>query len=339
MAEPVLRAAGPADDEGIRGLFAACFPDSPKADAAVLAWQYWDNPFAPVRSWVWEDDGEIVSHYAGLPVPLQLGDERGVAAIGVDAATAPSHRGKGLFEAIARAVYDDCGRHGMPVTLCFPNPNSLRGFVKAGGAPVGQLRTFVAPLDDEWVARRFKVPRAVAGAVRRVAFPSHARNGASEVFAPPPDVDDLWAATGGTAHGIARDAAWWRWRYEQHPHGLYRYFEARRHGRLVAAAATTVRDDFGGRFVYLLELLAEDRDAGRAVVGAVAAAAGDASGVAFATLDGTAPARTARAAGLRPLPRRLEPKPLHFGIADNCGDRADLVTVSWSLAWGDLDHL
>jgi predicted acetyltransferase len=93
-----------------------------------------------------------------------------VGAVGIDAATAPSHRGMGHIESLARAVYRDRGERGKPVTLCYPNANSLIGFVKAGGHPVGELRTFVLPVDDAWVAQRFHVPRVVASALRRVAF-------------------------------------------------------------------------------------------------------------------------------------------------------------------------
>lgn len=117
MGEPTLRAATESDDAALRALFEACFPHSPKARADVLRWQYWDNPFASPVSWVYEDAGEIVAHYAGMPVPITLDGLDATGAVGVDAATAPSHRGMGLFETLARSVYADGGTRGMPVTL------------------------------------------------------------------------------------------------------------------------------------------------------------------------------------------------------------------------------
>ena len=341
MGEPTLRAATADDDAGIRALFQACFPDSPKARADILRWQYWDNPFAPPVSWVYEDGGEIVAHYAGMPVPICVDGAPATGAVGIDAATAPSHRGMGLFESLARAVYADGGRLGLPVTLCYPNANSLRGFVKAGGHPVGALRTFVLPVDDEWVARRFHVPAFAASAVRRVAFGRTAPGDARRVDGGVPDgIDELWRATAPRPpNGILRDAAWWRWRYDGHPDRPYALYEARRDGRLAGAAATVVRDDFGGRFVYLLELLARDRAAARALVGAVVDDHRGVSGLATVGLDGSPVAVAARWAGLRPLPRRFEPKSLEFGIADNAGTRPDLASAAWSVAWGDLDHL
>jgi hypothetical protein len=293
---------------------------------------------------VWEDDGEIVSHYAGLPVPAIVAGEDTVAAVGVDAATAPSHRGRGLFESLARAVYEDCGSHGMAVTLCFPNDNSLRGFVKAGGHPVGRLETWVLPLDDAWVAARFHVPRVAARAARAIVFRGRRRAvtaSVQETDQPPDDLDDLWAdVRHHVAYGIARHGAWWRWRYAQRPGGDYRYFAVRAGGRLRGAAAVVVRDAFGGRFACVLELVAVDGDAAAALTRTIAdAVTADAVGLACVALPATETAQLARAAGFRRLPRRLEPKPLHFGVADNCGDRPNLALGPWSLAWGDLDHL
>jgi predicted N-acetyltransferase YhbS len=341
VGEPTLRAATVDDDGAIRALFAACFPDSPKARADVMDWQYWANPFATPVSWVYEDAGEIVAHYAGMPVPITVGGEDATGAVGVDAATAPSHRGQGLFETLARAVYRDGGERGMPVTLCYPNANSLRGFVKAGGHPVGVLRTFVLPVDDTWVARRFHVPRVVASLLRSAAFGRTRRGDATRVDGGVPGgLDDLWGAVAARSpNGVRRDAAWWRWRYDSHPDRPYRLYEVRRGARLAGAAATVVREDFGGSFVYLLELLAVDRDAARTLVGAVADDHADVSGLATVGLAGSPVAVAARGGALRPLPRRLEPKPLNFGIADNTGTRPDLAVAPWSVAWGDLDHL
>ena len=45
MSEPVLRAAGPGDDEAVAALIGEAFPGNPKARVEVLRWQYRDNPF------------------------------------------------------------------------------------------------------------------------------------------------------------------------------------------------------------------------------------------------------------------------------------------------------
>src|SRR2546423_6385455 len=143
MSGLVLRAAGPDDDEAIRRVIEASFPDNVKADADLLRWQYRANPFGPTVSWVWEDAGEVVAHYTSIPLPVVLGGKPAIVGEGIDAATAPSHRGQGLFEPLARALYEDTGRHGMPLTICYPNANSVAGITRAGREPIAQLPTFV----------------------------------------------------------------------------------------------------------------------------------------------------------------------------------------------------
>jgi hypothetical protein len=340
-----LRPAQPQDDRALRALFGCCFDASPKTDEAVVRWQYWENPFGEVRSWVWEDEGKLVAHYAGMPVPLLAAGVPAVGAVGIDAATLSSYRGQGLFEQLCTAVYRDCGEHGIPVTLCYPNANSLRGFVKAGGLPVGELATFVLATDADWLARRFHLPRPVAAVLAGVAFRAGARaparaGSARECEGVPSGIPTLWEEAGhATRWGIRRDRSWWEWRYERKPAADYRFFECREGGRLRGAAVTAERQDFGGRFVMLLELMTDGPEPARELVAAVARSAGDTNGVVTVALPGSPVAMAAREGGLRRLPPRLAPKPLHFGVADNLGNQSELRSAQWSVAWGDLDHL
>ncbi|HET6794410.1 MAG TPA: GNAT family N-acetyltransferase [Acidimicrobiales bacterium] len=339
---PKIRRAGPDDDPAIRSLLAEVFPANIKARAEVMTWQYWDNPFGAAHSWVAEDDGRIVAHYAGIALPGVLGGEAVTFAMGVDAATAPTHRGLGLFEQLARAVYLDCGQAGMPVTYCLPNPNSLRGFQKAGGQEVGRARVLVAPLDDAWAAGRFHVPTLAVRAARRTAFRLPADEAGCAAEAPPEGLDGLWATVAPSyPYSVARHGAWWSWRYGQRPERPYLFAESRASGRLEAAAAAMVREDLGGRFLCLLELMAVDRRAARRAVAALVRSAGvlGVVGVAATALSGSPHYRLATAAGLRPLPRRFEPQPMHVGVVDNAGTRPGLTGARWSMSWGDLDHL
>lgn len=338
-----LRAAGPEDADAIRAVLAASFAGNAKTDPAILAWQYWGNPFGPPRSWVAESEGRIVAHYAGACLPAQVDGSRATIAIGIDAATDPGFRGLGLFEQLARAVYADAGQAGHPVTYCLPNPNSLRGFRKAGGQDLGRARVLVAPLDAVWLAHRFHLPPQLARtAVRGLRV--RKGGGAEVVRSPSPDLDGLWTAV-APAHGngVRRDLSWWNWRYRDRPRDPgYVLLETRRAGRLAGAAALLLRGDLGGPMLCLLELLALDPAAARAIVShaatAVAPALG-AVGLATTALPGTPLERWARSSGLRRLPSRFEPAPMHVGLVDNLGTNPDITRHRWSLAWGDLDHI
>lgn len=340
--QPVLREARPGDEAGIDACLAESFPDNPKARREIRHWQY-HNPFGELCAWVYEDDGRIVGHYANYPVPCLLDGRVSRAGVAVDAAVSPDYQGRRMMRPLNEALYADSVAKGMRVSLAYPsNPIAVKGIRSAGWLEVARLRTLVLAVDDGWMAKRFHVPRAAASAIRVAAFRTGRGPAGDEVGAPPEGLDGLWAATlqaNDIRNGIIRDAAWWRWRYADSPMSAYRYFEARRGRELVGAAAVVVREDFGGRFAYLLELEAVDRDAGRAVLRAVTGNLRDVSGVATVAVDRGPLHRLATSAGLRTLPQRLEPKGLWFGFVDNDGTTAHLTQQPWHIVWGDLDHL
>lgn len=337
----VLRSAGADEDAELRAVVAGAFPDNPKVRAEITRWQWWDNPFGSTRAWVWDDAGQVVACYIAYPLPVLLAGRPSTAGLGVDAAILPSHQGRRLFRPLSEALYADCGAHGMPVTICYPNANSTVGITKAGWRPIARLRTHVLPLDDAWLADRFHLPRLAAVAARRTAFRTGATGlRAAEVGSVPEDIDALWSQVAPTvSYGVVRDAAWWRWRYAQHPDAPYRFFEVRRGGQLVGAAVALSREAFGGRFLNLLEMLTVDVEAARALTAAIAAAPDGAVGAALVAAPGSALDRLAPRAGFRRLPERLEPKPLLFGAVPNDGTVPDPAAVPWSVAWGDLDHI
>jgi hypothetical protein len=221
----------------------------------------------------------------------------------------------------------------------------VRGIAKAGWVQVSRQRVRVAATDPTWMAERFHVPVAAARLARAVVFrrPSAGGFTAEVVDAPPPDLDELWAAVEHDhPNGIARTAAWWQWRYAAHPEAAsrYGYLEVRDGGRLVAATVACVREELGGRFLSLLELLASDDRAARALVGAAMdGALGACDGVVLTCAPGSPLDRLAGAAGLRAVPRRLDPKPVYFGVVPHPTLLPDPTAVPWSTAWGDLDHI
>ncbi|MCU1373304.1 MAG: hypothetical protein JWO68_590 [Actinomycetia bacterium] len=342
MSELVLRPAGADDDEAIAFLIGDAFPGNPKSRLDVLRWQYRRNPFGSTASWVWDEDGRIVAHYSAYPMPYLLDGRPTVGGNAVDAAVAPSHQGRRLFTPLAEALYADCAARGMPIAVCYAsNPIAMKGVARAGVEWQPRLRTLVLAVHGAWLARRFHVPAAVGELARRAAFGLGRGPVGEEVDGPPEGLGVLWARTveaGGIANGVDRGASWWQWRYGHSPLGPYRFVELRRDGELVGAAVATVRDDFGGRFAYLLELQAVDAAAARSVLRRVAAIEGI-SGIATVAVDRGPLHRLAAGAGMRTLPQRLEPKGgAWYGLVDTTGGGRRL-DAPWHVGWGDMDHL
>jgi len=344
-----VRRAGPEDTEAICALLTAVFPDNPKADPALLAWQYWDNPYGETASWVAEDGGEIVAHYAAFPIPGVLDGQPATLAMGADAATAESARGRGMFTKLARAAWDDVAqRNGLRAVLAAPNPSSKPGALRSGMVQIADLPAFVRPVDPAWLAQRLGVPRPLVALGMRTVFRAKRPVGfvVAEVDGPPHGLDDLWGRTATEVHwGMRADAAWWDWRYAQRPPvrgepAGYRYVEARvPSGELVAACAAVHREAFGGRFVFVLDLLADDREAAAAVLNRLADDARGAVGLATVALPGSRVAHLVTGAGFGRLPRRLEPRPLHVGVVPFGEALGGVGQQPWQVSWSLLDHL
>lgn len=342
MSEAVLREGSIDDAKAISALLGRVFPDNAKSDEEILHWQYFGGPYGKPVIVVLEADGAIVGHYTSVRYPAKVEGEPTQVGIGIDAAIAPSHQGQRLFGPLASALYAATGRAGMPLTVCYPNENSVKGIARVGWQECGLLRTHLLPLDSGWYAERLRLPRAVVG-VGHLALSAHLPTFGyvvSESRGPDPEVDSVWKSVEPRVrNGVVRDFSWFRWRYGERPGGAYRYFSVRRRGSLCGVAVSAVRQQRGADFVYLLELMASSAGAARALVHAIADDARGAAGIVLATLPATSTSELAKRAGLWLVPARFEEKPLHFGAVDNLGAFGALRGWSWTLGWGDLDHL
>jgi hypothetical protein len=343
MTDAVLRRGSEADATGLCRLLARTFPDNAKSDEAILRWQYFGSPYGDPVIMVMDADGEIVGAYTSIRYPAKVDGEATQVGLGIDAAIDRSHQARGNFGPMASALYSATGEAGMPLTVCYPNQNSVKGIARVGWQEIGLLRTHLLPLDTSFYAQRSGMPRIVVAVGRRalkVRLPAIGY-AVSESDAPDADVDGLWKILEpAVRNGVIRDHRWFQWRYADRPgRSVYRYFAVRHRGRLCGVAVTTVREQEGANFLFLLELLAINAAAGRALVHEIAARAGDVAGVILATLPSTSTSELAKRSGLRLVPQRFEPKQLHFGVVDNVDLQRDRRAERWTLGWGDLDHV
>jgi predicted N-acetyltransferase YhbS len=338
MSDLVLREATDADDAGMRAVIAASFPANTKQRAEITAWQYWDNPFGRTQAFVWEDDGRVVASFAGFPMPAVIDGRSATIGNGVDLAVDPAYQGRQLSAALAKALYAAAARAGAAATVSFiNNPLAMKGTGRAGWREIAKLGVWVLAVDDQFLASRLHVPPRAASLVRRAVWRSTPGPDADCETSVPSGIDALWERSGGVSTGVAHTQAWWDWRFGRHPDRPYTYLSVESGGQLHAAAPAAVRDAFGGRFVYLLDLLADTPAHARAIARGAAALARreKAVGVALLALSGSRLAARANEAGFRRVPARLDPKPTSFGAASHAG----LRPLSWSVSWCDLDNV
>ncbi len=341
-----IRLATPEDTDAVCALLGQVFPGAAKARPEILRWQYWDNPFGRTCSAIAETDDGVVGHTAAFPIPGRLDSRPRTIAMVADAATHPSVRGRGVFAMLTEPAWFGAMRaNDAPAVLVAPNPVSKSACTRGGMTPVADLPAWVRPVDPSIITARIPVPRAVAGVLLDVGFRSRTDRGLDaqvhDTF--PDDATDLCAAAQAeVTWGVDPSPAWLRWRYADRPGDDYVYVMVRRHGQPAALAVCTTDTREEGTFRLVLEVLAAD-EAARAH--ALAVAVETASGCAAVALVGSPPgtpdpvAAAARRAGFRQLPRRLEPRPLHFGVVVGDQTLPDVRRLPWRLQWSFLDHL
>jgi GNAT superfamily N-acetyltransferase len=115
------------------GLFTACFPKSGKLTIEYLRWLYLDNPCGRVIGVDALAEGQVVAHYAVVPVDVSYGGTQLRACWSLNTATHPSYQGQGLFVKLANMTYELAkGAHCLAV-IGVANQNSVQGFVRRLG--------------------------------------------------------------------------------------------------------------------------------------------------------------------------------------------------------------
>lgn len=220
MTEVTVRPFAPGDEAGINASFNRAFGlNRPLED-----W-FWKFPTAPFGRFIWvaiSPQGEVLAHYAAIPVRLQVAGKEVLAGQGVDAFAVPEVQGQRLYTRTVREFYGAYGGETqLALSYVFPGPRSARIFTQ---------RLDFTMLGEPWVWRRTLDHR-------------RARCTGYEVIRVTPDgrLDALWqAAAARYPVAAVRDAAWLGRRFAGRPGVDYLHLAAVRRKELHAWAVVRV---------------------------------------------------------------------------------------------------
>tara|TARA_R110002096_G_scaffold434692_1_gene657421 strand:- start:44291 stop:45103 length:813 start_codon:yes stop_codon:yes gene_type:complete len=111
-------------------LLSEVFPETKKFTSEFLNWQYVDNPHGKVVGFNAYVDGDLVAHYATIPVLWKIHGELKKGLLSLNTATHKNHRGKKLFTQLAEKSYKLGKDLGYEFVIGVANANSSPGFIK-----------------------------------------------------------------------------------------------------------------------------------------------------------------------------------------------------------------
>ncbi len=269
----------------------------------VFAWKM-RPPAGDGRVAMVERDGAILSTCSAYPVRLASGERRVGGWHLCDAATAEEARGQGLFHRVLATLGASVPADERP--FAFPNGQSRGAFDRHGYHAAVEVPLWFRPV--------IGAPRPPDGLTPVERFDEEHDRFADRVAA-------------GAGLAPLKDAAYLTWRYLAHPFFRYRCYELREGGALRGVLVLHRMEARGRVSLWVMELLAVDPAARRALAQA-ARWAGREEGC-----DVVLAMRRDRVPGSVRMPACFLPK-THVLMVDL---RGDPPSTPWSVETGDWD--
>ncbi len=123
--------------ESISRLFSECFGKG--LDRKLWDWAYIDNPSGEPLVSIAVCNGNVIGHYAVIPMPLENADHKIQGYLSMTTMVSSAFRRHSLFQILANRVFERIGATDKPaVVFGFPNDNSAPGFRKRLGWTISE---------------------------------------------------------------------------------------------------------------------------------------------------------------------------------------------------------
>lgn len=241
-----VRAYRPGDEEAILEMFNRCFaevdPGFVPRSMDVWRWQYLQNPAGTQISVAHTAEGELFSHYAGIPQVVQYRGERGRISQAVDSVTDPRFRAglkkPGMFVVLGLDYWDRYAGNAPerePIVWGLPVPVAWRmGERFLEYTLIRCISRLVLDFEDPLPGRAIDAAAAASYDVEQVS-------------SVPDDIDRLFErASEGRGLVTVRDRDYLTWRFLTHPERTYELWTARDSARELRGYAVYRTGPFDG---------------------------------------------------------------------------------------------
>ncbi len=232
-----------------------------------LVWVHLENSVgATVASLTRSPSNDVAAIYAAMPVVVDLDGQQRLACQSLDTLTDADHRGKGLFVASAKGIYDEARTRGYSFVYGFPNGQSAHGFVsRLGWTLLDPVPFLVKPMRSGYPLQRVVGSRM--GKVLDFPIVRHrslhllTQETVREIGRFSDDATTLWELFSQQIKvAVRRDSNYLNWRFVDKPTHSYTRLGYYRDGQLRGFVVFSIQEKHGGRVGYVMELIGDPDD-------------------------------------------------------------------------------
>lgn len=299
--------------------------DSPRT-LRHLKWQYIDSYSQEGRLILGGINSSLVDGLTGIYAVFQnrfkTENKNVIGSQSLDTLVAPEARGQGLFNKLASKVYTEAQSRDIAFIYGFPNGNSAHGFFnKLDWVSLDPVPFLVLPLRSNYVLSKLPIISKVSNFLPNITYLKKIKCKVSLdiVDNAPIDAsyDKLWTAFSKKINTfLIRDSKYINWRLSR-PGGDYKNLAIfNEKGEMQAICFYCLKEKHGGLIGYIMELIYLEDKLGTIILNkALQNLKNNDCDAVLAWNFKHSPNNTAyKANGFLPLPEKLRPIELHFGV-------------------------
>lgn len=254
------------DKNGLKAYQGSFIKNELPKELALLEWFHLKNPVKEMFidfAVPMNNEAEIAAIYAVFPIYFTIMGKKVKATQSIDTLTDLQHRGKGLFNQLAKSVYQKSINENYSLVYGFPNDQSASGFFKKlEWKSLGTAPFLIKPLRTKYfIKQKVKslfiqklLPNIPLSISKKVKFLKGNTIVNIEKFDEP--FTALWQSfTQGKIIGITRDADYLNWRFKEKPFEEYICKGFYAENELKGFVVYCVKEKHEGKIGYIMELI------------------------------------------------------------------------------------